>query len=209
MNIGQANNRLTLIECANKNKFGQKLGLFLCICGKQCIKGISSVKHGYTKSCGCLQKQKAAENAKHFSRIQTKARTAANINRRGKPNFGKRISIKQLCINKIFADYKNSAKRDNRIFELSKLDIETLIFSQCDRCGRLPTREFVAKRIRLDNESIYWNGIDRIDNSKGYTLNNVRPYCWDCNNARGSMNNEDWSNLDNCVIQKFLLKNKS
>ena len=35
-----------------------------------------------------------------------------------------------------------------------------------------------------------YNGIDRVDNSKGYTLNNILVCCYDCNTKKGAITKE-------------------
>lgn len=53
--------RLTLIERAGKDKHGKSLWLAECSCGARIVAVSSDMGTGNTKSCGCLQKEKARD----------------------------------------------------------------------------------------------------------------------------------------------------
>lgn len=59
--IGQKFNRLTIKEDIGIHKHGRKVSA-ACECGKEGIYYVSFLKTGHTKSCGCLNKEKQAEN---------------------------------------------------------------------------------------------------------------------------------------------------
>ena len=59
--------RLTFVEFCGRTADGHKLGLFNCACGQQARVAISRVKHGYTRSCGCLTRE-AKPNITHGHR---------------------------------------------------------------------------------------------------------------------------------------------
>lgn len=65
-----------------------------------------------------------------------------------------------------FAEYKSNAKRKKRIFELTLTEFESIVISECFYCGAT---------------AFLYNGIDRIDNSQGYTLENSVSCCAQCN----------------------------
>lgn len=50
-----------------------------------------------------------------------------------------------------------------------------------------------------DNGHFYFNGIDRVDNFKGYTLENSVPCCTICNRAKSNMLYDDFMSY----IQRF------
>ena len=59
-------NRLTAIECIGTNKNREKLWKCECECGSISVVRFSALKHGLTKSCGCLQRENARKaNTKH------------------------------------------------------------------------------------------------------------------------------------------------
>lgn len=46
----------------------------------------------------------------------------------------------------------------------------------------------ISKPVR----NFYYNGIDRVDNLKGYTRNNCIPCCSICNQSKHTMSKKDW-----------------
>lgn len=87
-----------------------------------------------------------------------------------------------------YRSYKDGAKARNLQFNLSKEDFLSLVSSDCIYCGNPPiTKEYITT-----HKSYYAaNGIDRIDLSKGYTLDNCVPCCTKCNVMK-----LDYSKLD-------------
>lgn len=49
------------------------------------------------------------------------------------------------------------------------------------------------------------NGLDRVDNSKGYTLNNVVPCCTHCNKAKAELSYDEFRTLISKIHQVFVL----
>jgi hypothetical protein len=88
-------------------------------------------------------------------------------------------------LNEIFGAYKrNAAKRKNGIdFKLSKREFEYLIQMDCHYCGAEPSNVMRKKRV-TKIPGYRYNGIDRIDNDKGYQLDNVVPCCMWCNRMK-------------------------
>lgn len=72
-----------------------------------------------------------------------------------------------------FSSLKNAAKRNEREMSLSFDEYLNLIAKPCFYCN--------------GNLSEAGYGLDRIDCNHGYSLNNVRPCCRDCNVAKSSM----------------------
>lgn len=75
-------------------------------------------------------------------------------------------------------DYKNNAKKRNREFTLIEEETVKLLTSDCHYCGQAP-------------EPL--NGIDRMDNKIGYTLDNCITACRDCNYRKGQMSYDDFN----------------
>lgn len=59
---GQTFGRLTVIEESGRSSNGSVLWLCRCSCGKMKTATASHLLGGYIQSCGCLNKQRAAEN---------------------------------------------------------------------------------------------------------------------------------------------------
>lgn len=64
---------------------------------------------------------------------------------------------------------KALAKQRGKSWQLSNLETANLLLNKCTYC----TRYFPQKM-----------GIDRVDNSLGYLINNCVTCCWECNNAK-------------------------
>lgn len=143
-----------------------------CDCGNENIVRASCLISGQTISCGCLTK-------KAVSKAAFKGAGVAGFN----------ILIRS---------YKNGAKRRNLEFLLSDDELFKFFKQNCVICGVEPKQ--VAKpseRKYVSNElivkcSFYYNGIDRIDNKKGYILENCRTMCKNCNYAKHKSTNEEF-----------------
>ncbi len=76
---------------------------------------------------------------------------------------------------KFYGDYKhqnNKINGRNLEFTLEKEEFNSIKTKPCYLCG-------------IENSDTHYNGIDRIDNSKGYILSNCRPCCAHCNFIKG------------------------
>lgn len=67
---------------------------------------------------------------------------------------------------------KRSAEQRNIPWELSDEDAKSFLIQPCIYC------EHIDLTVRV-------NGIDRLDSAKGYTLENCKPCCKDCNYMKG------------------------
>lgn len=92
----------------------------------------------------------------------SKRRRSREAIRKTKRNIGSR-----------FGFLRNTAKRRGLAFDISLEEYKFLITAACFYCGKET----------LGVES--GGGLDRINNTKGYTALNVLPCCGWCNNARG------------------------
>lgn len=86
-----------------------------------------------------------------------------------------------------YSVYKRTARDNGREFSLTIDEFESIITAPCVYCGDKPSRKSRPKRIVSD---VLFNGIDRRDNSKGYTLENAQPCCTVCNLAKRTMSEE-------------------
>lgn len=93
--------------------------------------------------------------------------------------------------------YIQRAKRKKYLWELNQELFEELIFDNCFYCGISPSKVYNG-RITLANKEnilserqkwkeegwIKFNGVDRMNNSIGYTRNNSVSCCYNCNQAK-------------------------
>lgn len=94
-----------------------------------------------------------------------------------------------IALNGLVYDYKTGAKKRNLIFELSHNEFKNLSNLECYYCGSMP---LCVKKV--NRHSITYNGIDRVDNKKGYTIDNVVTCCKICNVAKHDISYIDFIN---------------
>ncbi len=70
-----------------------------------------------------------------------------------------------------FNAYKRNSKVKGTLFDLPRELFDDLVTDNCFYCGSKP---------------VVLNGIDRVDNSKGYFFGNVVTSCFDCNSGKGT-----------------------
>ena len=97
----------------------------------------------------------------------------------------------QAHVNIAYNHYKRSAEDRKLNFELSKEDFRELIEQNCFYCGSEPKVRYTAKSLFGEYA---WNGIDRVDNDKGYEKDNCVPCCSMCNMAKSNHTKEDFLN---------------
>lgn len=161
---GEKYARLTVV----KYDPARKSWLCQCDCGNTSFSRPSILKNGSHKSCGCLRDEE----------------TAARLL---KPDF---LSYKK----RIYKQYKDNAKARVYVFELSLEEVSTLISKDCFYCGASPTTPIFAPKLYklTDVSALKANGIDRVDNSKGYELGNCVPCCKTCNAAKSDKSYDEW-----------------
>lgn len=103
-------------------------------------------------------------------------------------------TTKESVANEIWLQYHRGAVSRNFSFEIEKDDFISLIQSNCFYCGAVPSNR--AKR-KVD---FFTNGVDRKDNTKGYTLENSVACCSMCNRGKHIVDYDEWIRyLDNLV----------
>jgi len=105
------------------------------------------------------------------------------------------VSDERAVIKKIYPDVYYSiitlystyrdicGKRRGLTFMIGIFDFLSLIQQNCFYCGRSPFRRYRKGR----SGEILFNGLDRLDCSKGYECENVVPCCTDCNVSKNNL----------------------
>jgi len=111
---------------------------------------------------------------------------------------------KEVALRAIWSEYKVGARRRGLAWELTEEQFKTLIYSPCYYTGKLPTN------IRtLRGDTCVYNGIDRLDSTKGYTIENCVPCCSDVNYAKQDLSYTEFLAMCREVTEHTCQKTKS
>lgn len=140
-----------------------------CDCGNivQVMSGNLRRTKGGTRSCGCLVTEHC------HNKLTPRNRKAPG----------------EASLNWLIDVYKTSARSRGYEFSLTREEFIALTQQDCHYCGTPPSR---VKRVKSGNGSFTYNGIDRVDNSEGYTVANSVPCCKTCNRAKDTMSAGDF-----------------
>jgi len=156
--------RLLVIQRAKINKGKGAYWLCKCDCGNEVTVYGGNLRRGTTRSCGCLSRERASETH--------------------------RLPYGESAFNTLIHRLKRSAKQRGHSWSLTKDQIRQLTSMSCYYCGVKP---FQGKTSQLGHNGVYiFNGIDRVNNTRGYTIDNVVPACGICNLAKRTMSQDEF-----------------
>lgn len=172
-----------------------------CDCGKSTVVDGTKLRQGITNSCGCLRSKLVNHAGSVFGRLTVLK--LDHIDKHGywlcrcscgkelvilASNFVKGNTRSCGCIrsedagrNVVIRDYKKKAIDRGYQFDLTIDETEKLLLGKCVYCGAEPANQRAA---RVEGYEFVYNGIDRIDNTKGYVKGNVVSCCRWCNIAK-------------------------
>jgi len=162
---------------------GGKIWLCQCDCGGTKEVELSLLKKGHVKSCGCLRKDKRTKKQIEKLQINSSNPTLQN-------------TWKQL-----YARYKSNTKARNIDFKLSFEQAYKMFTNNCFYCGCRPSRLFLYSN-RKHKLDILYNGIDRVDNSVGYTVKNTVACCTRCNTAKSNMGLKEFKQWISAIYER-------
>lgn len=162
---GKRFGRLLVTALAGRIAPGKYIYTCLCDCGNTKIVRGANLTNDHTHSCGCLQKDivVARSTGKRYGFIHGLSGYHAIIRR-----------------------YKKGAQDRGLSWELTREDAVKLFQMPCYYCKAAPINAVPCDRSHKRLPTLY-NGIDRVDNSIGYTSANVVPCCKHCNFAKRFM----------------------
>jgi hypothetical protein len=170
--LGKTFNKLTIISFAvyKDRKTTKSRDAFWncnCSCGtKNVLVSNSNLISGHVKSCGCYMIEKL--KVLHKNNIKLHA-----------PFYS------------VLKEYTNGAKIRNLSFDLNETQFKKITKSNCYYCNEPPsTIKYKNGKYEFKGEPYIYNGIDRVDNDKGYILENCVSCCRDCNWMKGVLNKE-------------------
>lgn len=154
--------KLTVIKEAS-SRDGKTRWLCSCECGnKKVIAAKNLIKNNCTKSCGCLLKE---QNKK-------------NMLPKGGASF-----------NRVLYTYKIGAKDRSLEFKIDDNQFRKLTKQNCYYCGLGPS---TIQHSKNNSGDYIYNGIDRVDNSRGYEIDNCVSCCSVCNRMKRELNIDDF-----------------
>jgi hypothetical protein len=176
--VGKRFGRIIVLSRNGRNKHRSAIWKCLCDCGNIFNAVGSRLIRGDTKSCGCIKKEM------DINKMAFIHKNGLRKNREFLPNGGAAFTY-------LYCSYKHVAKIKNLEFNLSREDFQKIIKSNCYICGSEP--KTTAKTI--SGSAYVYNGIDRVDNNKGYILTNCEPCCERCNKAKLAYSLDDFKNF--------------
>jgi len=113
-----------------------------------------------------------------------------------------RLAFGENAFNRLYDTYRRRALKKDFPFSLSKEEFKIITSQNCFYCGIEPKQKAPCSNTRFYGDYIY-NGIDRIDSSKGYTQDNVVPCCGQCNVAKNNHSYEKFLNWVEKIHNNF------
>jgi hypothetical protein len=167
---GMVFGRLTAIKLVRTVpvKRGCYLHYWLCQCSCGNTKEILRCNlrtKSHTRSCGCLSDER----------------------RRTQKNYKEGSAFRA-----VLSGYKTDAKRRGYTWELTDEQFRTITQSNCHYTGRSPRTVHTTK---CGAEQYVYNGIDRKDSTKGYSLENCVPCCKQANLMKRDVDYEEFITL--------------
>jgi len=107
------------------------------------------------------------------------------------------------AFHKIVYSMKSNARKRNLKWYLTEEQVACLTKQPCYYCGAEPSQ--VCGDEKMNGAYIY-NGLDRVDNEEGYTIDNVVPCCGACNWAKRSMTSNEFASWIVDVYKHFANK---
>jgi len=193
----------------------------VCDCGTKRNVASSELLRSATKSCGCLKSPDLT--GKKFGKLTVVEKGYSRPSTKGTRVFWKclcecgnityvithtlnnghtkscgclaKYQNGEASFNNLYYRYKKSAKIRGLSFEITRDKFREMTHRECFYCGEYPSTLHMGTK--TVNGGYLYNGIDRVDNSKGYTNDNVVSCCVICNRAKLDHSMEtffDWLN---------------
>lgn len=153
---------MTVLGFSHKDKRGRRHYLCRCRCGVEKTVQGTLLRVGNTKSCGC------------WSRESARSRT-----------LGHGVAAKKQAYNY----YRHHSKRSGCKFTITLEQFGRITQNDCFYCGIPPSNNVRSPHGTGD---FTYNGLDKIDSGKGYTMNNVVAACRVCNFAKTNRSQGDF-----------------
>ncbi len=201
-----------------------------CDCGNIIEKRSSALRNGVALHCGCSPKLMIDVVGKIFGKLTVLERINGH-SYKCKCDCGRifigmaykiRKGIQQSCgclfyyhnnrlealVHRVLMTYQKDAKKRNLEFNLIEQEFENLILDKCYYCGMEWSNTLKDHKKESEMKELHYNGIDRLDNTKGYIKENVVSCCKLCNHFKWILPTEEFFNWIDLVYENFVTKNR-
>ena len=104
-------------------------------------------------------------------------------------NHAARKATGEASKNMVLYNYRRHARERGIAFSLSIEEAEILFQSNCFYCGTPPSNKMEKREA---NGPYIYNGIDRVDSTKGYSIDNCVSCCKNCNRSKSDLSFEEF-----------------
>ena len=178
-----------------------------CECGNEKDILGASLSYGATTSCGCVHKEKISqlnESLREYDEDKNivgkicclckRMLSIDNFYKNSRTADGYHGTCKYCSVHSFtgrYNTYKRGARSRGLDFLLSQDEFDLITQKPCYYCGEYEKRYFDEP----------YSGIDRVDSSKGYDIENVLPCCETCNRMKLDYNTSFWLNKMQKIIK--------
>ena len=230
---GKRFGRWTVLERAESDGNRSSRWSCRCACGTERVVLGASLRSGISRSCGCLQKEKVSKaktidmTGQVFGKLTVIKRTGStrggaaawlckcdcgneaiisggNLRSGNTKSCGclKTLPRGVAAFNKVLHSLKGGAEKRGHAWYLTDEQVRHLTKRPCYYCGIEPSQ--ISGNGHTNGVYVY-NGIDRLDNTKGYTIDNVVPCCGTCNYAKHTMTLEKFTSWAKRLCEHFVM----
>jgi hypothetical protein len=172
---GKTYGRWTVLRFDSISKGKAARWICRCECGTEKSVSGTTLRFGESESCGCLHRERLI---------------AANSLPPGEAN-----------LNDLISNYRAQATNRGYEFSLTDEQCRELFSGDCFYCGVAPVQIHRPGRTR-GNGKFPYNGIDRVKNEIGYTVENTVSCCGRCNAGKNKMSIDDFIEMCNWVSHR-------
>lgn len=228
---GQKFGQLTVVERRGSDKHGHVMWFCGCDCGGEIVARGADLRRGHTVGCGCQQSELIDETGNQYGRLTVIGRAPNEVVDgtmytmwRCRCECGQELVVAsgrlrggivtgcgcrhplpegEAAFNALYARWKHRAKKKGLSFSLTREQLFELSKSNCFYCGAAPAQ---VRSNPHGNGSFVYNGLDRLDNSQGYTPENVVPCCGTCNHAKATLSVDEFRDLVRRIYEHWASK---
>ena len=112
--------------------------------------------------------------------------------------FDRGLGDAHVLLVELHNKFRVMARHRGHEFILTREQLANIVFRVCHYCGCEPYQRMQLRRnipgmgTRIPVKWLTYNGVDRVDSSKGYTVDNCVPCCGVCNRMKNDQTYPDF-----------------